>query len=70
MKQCVACPQLMSWRDRHKRCQKCRQAGSYIAARVRDDYPLHIIEARYIRAVWASNPAKAQRLLAQMRAAA
>lgn len=70
MKRCVACLQMMSGRDRHARCQKCRQGGWFSVRPVRDDYPTHIIEAKYIRAQWAKNPRMAQAALARMGRAA
>lgn len=70
MKRCIACLADMSIRDRHVRCQKCRQGGSFSVKPVTDDYPHHIIEARYLRALWAKNPRMAQAALARMGRAA
>jgi hypothetical protein len=53
-------------------CRPCRQAQRQAYWKNRDDgrdYPEHIIEAKFWRAVWLKNPAKAQRLLQARRAA-
>lgn len=69
---CVVCRDRPALRcSDHCRLCRAEQRKAYWKQRYEDrDYAPHIIEAKYIRAVWASNPAKAQRLLAQMRAAA
>jgi hypothetical protein len=46
-----------------KRALRREQYWAEKAARKVSDYPPHIIELKYIRAIWATNPAKAQRLL-------
>lgn len=74
-RQCLTCPagvlmgrdycwQCRQLRERQQKAERRRRMG--MVAR-RDDFPAHVIEARYLRAVHAKNPRKAR--LLQERAA-
>jgi hypothetical protein len=57
------------WECRNERRRKYWREYEQLQKMPVTDFTPAQIRDRYIRAVWQSNPAKAQRLLAQMRAA-
>jgi hypothetical protein len=73
---CLSCPsRAIMGRDYCWRCKQQRERQQKSEQRrkagIRPRYEsAHVIDMLYLRAVWAKNPAKAQRLLARMGRAA